>query len=143
MAAYNADLATKKQIAGVQANVASYQEGVRKNTVHPGEAAIRAKQKMINRFNEAMNGTKFEDGCRSYDLAGYQERTATVGARNLVQGVKDAEPKTRAFHDEFSTFLDGHLAKVNAMSTDTVEDRLTKMRENALGIAKFKRTRRR
>lgn len=143
MAAYDVSRAVKKQIDNVQSNVDSYIAGVRANTKHPGEEAIKKKQKMRNNFLAALDGTKFDEGARSYTLQDYVERTATVGARNLPQGIKDAEPKLNEFHSQFSTFLDGHLAKVNGMKDDTVEERLQKMRENALGIMKFKRQRRR
>lgn len=143
MAAYDPRRAVKKQIANVQSNVDSYIAGVKANTKHPGEEAIKKKGKMKANFLKAMDDGKFDEGARSYTLADYQERTATVGARNLPQGIADAEPKLNEFHDQFSTFLDGHLAKVNAMKDDTIEERLQKMRENALGISRFKRQRRR
>lgn len=143
MASYDPARAVKKQIANVQSNIDSYVAGVRANTKHPGEEAIKKKTKMRNNFLAALDGGKFDEGARSYTLQDYQERTATVGARNLPQGIADAEPKLQEFHAQFATFLDGHLAKVNAMKDDTIEERLQKMRENALGIAKFKRQRRR
>lgn len=139
---YDPVKAVKRQIQGVQANVEKYQDGVRSNTKHPGEEAIKRKPKMRQRFLEALDSGKFDEGARSYSLQQWQDRTATVGARNLPQGVADAADKTQQFHEQFSEFLDGHMSKIDAMPDNTIEERLAKMRENALGIAKFKRHRR-
>lgn len=144
MPAYDSKRATKKQIANVAANVDSYQAKMRENTIHPGQQAIKKKNKMKTNFLEALkDGGKFDEGCMSYTLQEFNERAATVGARNLPQGVQDAESKINAFHDQMSQFMDQHLAKINAMPDDTLEQRLQKQRENAMGMMAFKRNRRR
>ncbi|MGH9459890.1 MAG: hypothetical protein ACRD1X_01640 [Vicinamibacteria bacterium] len=133
----------EKQVRKSQAATEDYVRGVEAVTEAPGVRAVKKKDKLKANFAKAIDSGKWEENTLAAGLDGWKEPTRTKGAERYASGVAASLPKLEAFHDEFIPFLRSHTAKIDAMPDATVEQRLTKMRANAEGISKFKRTRRR
>ncbi len=58
-----------------------------------------------------------------------------LGAENLVKGVKKREAKVRKFVDGFHPQLLTHLSAIDDLPVTSLEERLSKMTENARGLA--------
>ena len=61
--------------------------------------------------------------------------SSTLGAKNLVEGVKAREAKVRRFVDAFQPQLLSHLATIDAMPVSTLGERAAKMTANMEGLA--------
>lgn len=143
MPGYDAAKATEKQIRRAQNASTDYKDGVLSVTESPMAKAKKKKEKFKTNLNAAIDNGKWEAGLDSVSVEEWRELTAGKGAERYGSGVAAAEPKTRAFHEELAAFMVGHKAKIDAMPDATAEQRLAKMTENARGMAKFQRTRRR
>lgn len=61
-----------------------------------------------------------------------------IGADKLVSGILKREAKVSDFVRTWHPILEGHLAKIDDLSGATLEDRITKMAENARGLSALK-----
>lgn len=140
---YDAAAVTAKQIRRAQGATTDYVAGVEAVDVSPTAQAAKKKDKMRAGINAAIDSGKWEEGLASVSLEDWKAAAVKKGGDRYASGVADSEAKTRAFHEEFSAFMVGHKAKIDAMPDTTQEQRMAKMLANAKGIAGFKRTRRR
>ena len=143
MAKMTAREVAEKQVRNAQNASGDYVKGVQKLTVNPMELAKKAKQKMMTKFQEAMQDGSYEAGLDSVSLDDIKNAVATKGAQRYAPGVMAALPKTVAFLEEFLPFIEQVQSEVNAMPSITLEDNIAKMTANVRALARFKRTRRR
>ena len=61
--------------------------------------------------------------------------TKTLGADNYVKGVKAREYKIKAFTTSFQPKLLAHCGRMDALPVATFDERMSKMTENARGLA--------
>ena len=140
---YDPGKATERQIRKAQASVTDYIDGVQGVTESPTLQASRKKEKMRAGINAALDSGKWEDGLLSVTLDSWKASTVKKGGERYASGIADSEEKTRAFHEEFSSFVGSVQDKVRQMPDTTLDQRLQRMMENARAMSRFKRTRRR
>lgn len=63
-----------------------------------------------------------------------------LGAENLVKGVVKRKEKVVKFLNAWQPTLKGHLDTIDVMGVATLDERLTKMAENARGLAALRGT---
>jgi hypothetical protein len=114
--------------------------GVDRVTENPGTKAIAAKEKMIQRFMDALQSGKFERALQRMTLQDWQRAMKEVGVGRIAQGV-DAKgtPKMQAFAEEFYPFLERVQQQIANMPDVTLEDSIQRMVTNVREIAEFKR----
>lgn len=140
---YDARKAVTKQIQRAQAATSDYVDGVMSVKEAPTQRAKRKLDKMKAGIIAAIDSGKVAEGLDSVSLEDWQKATSGKGGERYASGVAAAEDKSLAFHEQFATFMASHLSKIDAMPDLTAEQRIAKMVENARGISKFKRSRRR
>ena len=138
---YDPRKAAKKQIDRSQQAQQDYIDGVRDTKKNPMQRAKAKKGKLRANFLAAVDNGKWEQGLDSVTEQEWKERAATVGGSNYAKGVLDGQAKIERFHEEFASFMDSVQQKIDQMPDDTPDQRLAKMRENAIAISKFKRSR--
>lgn len=133
----------EKQVRRSQQATDDYSKGVEGVTESPGAKAAKKKDKFRANLLAAIDSGKWADNVGAVDLDSWKRKTKAKGSARYSEGVADAADDILAFHEEFGAFLQGHMSKIDALPDTTPEQRLQKMVENARGIAKFHRTRRR
>lgn len=140
---YDAAAAAEKQVRRAQAATQDYIRGVEGVKDSPMVKAYAKKEKMLANFKASVDSKKWEDNMLAVSLGQWQAITAKKGGQRYAQGIEESAHKVLEFHEQFSAFLAVHLPKIKAMPDSTPEQRIQRMVENARGIAKFKRVRKR
>lgn len=133
----------KKQIDRSLAAGEDYRKGIERTAVNPMEEAKKKKAKFKNNINRAIDNGDWERGLDSVSKEEWSRLSVAKGVPNYTTGIEAAKDDIAAFHEEQQSFLDGHMARINAMPTDTLEQSIAKSAEMQRTMAKFKRTRRR
>lgn len=115
---------------------ADYEAGVRRVSVAPGQRAAAKKNAYVQ--NTAASADKWASRTAAVSLADWQNATLGKSGR-FAQGVSAAQPKIAEFWTSFGPHLDNVTAKVRAMPSDTMEQRIERARQQMLGAAAYKR----
>jgi hypothetical protein len=132
-----------KQIKAATARVGDYRDGVLKTTKNPMQAAIAKKDKMVSNFNAAMDDGSWEDGLNAVSVEEWKQRTASKGGDNYARGVAASRDKIVDFQTQFTPVRRQVAAEVASMPDNTFEERLERMRANAMGLHQFRFRKRR
>lgn len=124
----------KQRTAGATQQVI---DGVARVQTAPGVKA--AAQKQVWLANIQAKADKWEQNTKSVTLQSWQAAT-TQGAQRIAAGVNAKAHKMEAFLTEFIPHLEAVQRRVEAMPRGSLEQNLTRMVENARGLAQFKRT---
>lgn len=103
---------------------AAYTAGVQGVQTAPGVLAARASQKYLNGVTS--NVAKFERNVSSVSLAAWQQMAVDKGSTRLGTGATAAKPKFAAFTTAFFQYLKNGQASIDAMPTDTIDQRIAK-----------------
>jgi hypothetical protein len=133
----------EKQIRRSQEASGDYLKGVDSVTESPTKKAVAKKDKLKANWNKAIDDGKWADACEAVSVDEWKKKTKEKGGMRYAAGVEAAKDDIVAFHEEFGSFLDGHMATIDKLPDATPEQRIQKMVANARGIATFKRTQRR
>ena len=104
----------------------------------PTQAAKRAKQKMINAFNESMNDGTYEAGCDSVTAEDWRKAFIEKGVQRYATGVQAAKQRIIDFWNAFQPHQESVRQQVRAMPDLTLEDRIQRAVANMRGLAQFK-----
>lgn len=116
-----------------------YVDGVRRTTADPGAAAAAAADKW--QVNTQAAKDKFRAGVGRVSKGEWQAAVETKGATRYSSGVQAAQGKMAAFASEFLPHLDQVTQRTRAMPSTTLEQRLERMRQQAIGVSQFRRGR--
>jgi len=129
----------QNMIAGVQANAAKWQAHTIAPKRNPKAAALAANQKYKNAMTEAIQQDRFAAGIRNYDEDAAVATIQQIGAANLVNGVAARQAKIEKANAALDTSLLAHLRTIDAMPTNTAQEREQKMLANLRGMKALKR----
>lgn len=111
-------------------------EGVNRVTEAPGVKAARQKGAYLQGVQAKVD--KWESNVKRVTLQDWQAAT-TAGATRIASGVQAKKGKMEDFLREFLPHVEQVQARVQAMPRGTLDQNLTRMMENARGLAAFKR----
>jgi hypothetical protein len=112
-------------------------DGVQRVQTAPGAKA--AAQKQVWLANLTAKADKWENNVKAVSLQSWQAATVS-GAQRISAGVQAKAHKMESFLTEFLPHVERVQAKVHAMPRGNLEQNLTRMLENARGLAQFKRS---
>lgn len=141
--AYDPRKAAEKQIRRSQEAAQDYVEGVRAPKRNPMQAAKAAKNKLKAKFNEAVDSGRWEQGLDSVTQDEWTRLAVEKGGPRFAAGVEAARDDIIVFHEELSAVSARIEQSIDAMPTDTLQQRIAKMTANAMERSKHKRTKRR
>lgn len=112
------------------------------NAVEQSPTALAAAKqaKMRAGIIEAIDSGKWAAALKAVSLEQWKTKMLNVGIPRIAQGADNAQAKVEKFFNELYAFEDNLLAKINAMSDTTLNDRINKMVAWATGMSKFKKT---
>lgn len=102
----------------------AYSNGVKAVQQAPGQKAAQKKQAYVN--GVISSADKWAQNVGAVTLSQWQGLCLSKGAANLVTGVNAAVNKTTQFWQKFQPVLSAAMAQVNAMPTDTYQQRQAK-----------------
>ncbi len=101
--------------------------GVERVSENPAEKAIAAQDKMVSKFNAAMQQGKYERAMRRVTLSDWKRATIEVGLGRIPQGVEKAQPKMQEFGRQLIEHINGGLGDLDRMPDVTLEDSISRM----------------
>jgi len=101
----------------------------------PIEAAIAAEEKWWTELEVAREQRRRVVGLQDTNVQEWLGYTLKIGADRLVDGVTMREPEVKGFIDRWHPLLSDHLAKIDPLSTITLDDRVEKAEKNIRGLA--------
>lgn len=101
-----------------------YSEGVRAVTESPTQAAAAAKSKYVAGVEAAARSGRYERGLEAVSLEEWKQKAVDKGSARLASGAQAAVPKMRSRMEQILRNEEEVLAIVEAMPSDTVEQRM-------------------
>lgn len=141
--AYDPRKAAEKQIRRAQEATQDYLDGVRSPKKNPMQAAKAAKGKLKQNFNAAVDSGRWEQGLDSVTQDEWSRLASEKGAPRFAPGVEAARDDITAFHEESAAISSRIEAQVDAMPSDTLQQRIARSTAWQLERAKHKRVKRR
>lgn len=120
----NAQQATKKWVTNTSAATEEMKIGIEAVTEAPGAKAAAAVQKYVRGVQE--NAQKFATNVGAVTLQSWKEKAINLGLPRVATGVQEKQGKMEAFLNEFLPHLAAGMARVNAMPSETYEQRKAK-----------------
>lgn len=124
-----------KQIRRASAAVGDFKKGVQGVDVSPTEKAAQNADGYVAGIQDAVESGRWQARLRAVSKQAWIEATAGKGADRYASGIAAARPKIEAFQAAYGPIRDRIAATVNAMPSQTLEQRLEKMMANARGLA--------
>lgn len=122
------DELSTKQVKNSGASTDAYRTGVKKVQTAPGQAAAQKKDKYVSGVRDSAD--KWAKNVASVDLATWINMTTSKGGDRYADGVAKAKPKIQAFWSKFLPALQSAQAQVQAMPSDTYEQRKARAAAN-------------
>ncbi len=110
---------------------------MQRTTADPGRAAAAAADKWQANVQAAKD--KFRSRVGAVSASAWKEATISKGAPRYGTGVQQAQDKFGQFMSEFAPHLEAVTSRVKGMPSTTLEQRLERMRQQAIGTAQFRR----
>ena len=117
----------------------AYTEGVERVTESPTEAAAEAADRMLAGITEAIADGRVQAGLRRVTLQEWKQRTKSLGAQRLAQGVAESEQRTRDAMQE--NFQDIAAVRASLPPRGTLQENIERAAAFARGMAERKRSR--
>lgn len=128
----------EKQIKNTENAKSAYIAGIKNPDRDPKQAALAAKEKMIDKWNKSIESGNWENGVANYDVQEAQRVAEKVGADNLVRGVRERRTKLAKFWNGMAPLIQSHKDKIQSLPQDTEEQRKERMLQNLEGMKKLK-----
>jgi len=131
-----------QQISNAQAAADDWLEGVKNPSRNPIEAALAAKEKFVDRLNQAIKDGKWEKGLAKSSAAEIIEIATKVGTGAYSTGVGARETKIKRVVGELQPLAQSVSDTIQAMSDKTDaerEKRLLTARKLMLEVGKKRR----
>ncbi|MBV6438299.1 MAG: hypothetical protein AELANPGJ_03600 [Anaerolineae bacterium] len=123
----------QKYERGMQGAGENYRQGIQNPSRDWAQGLQNSKQKMITGFQQAMSDGKFDAGVQRTGTAGWKQKTLDK-AGNYSGAVQRAVAGYQAQAQNIAAVSAEVSQTVNAMPNATLDQRLERMRANALGI---------
>lgn len=143
MARKSADAIAKKWASRMQAATTDMKEGVQAVTVSPTAKAADAVDKWTAGVQRARDEGTYEAGLRSVSLEQWKQAMLTKGVDRISTGVREATPKMTRFLGELLQHTEMVSQQIQAMPSNTPEDRKQRMLRNFELMSEFRSSRRR
>jgi len=104
----------------------------------PIAAGIAAEPRYADEMRKVIEEKRREKGLRATSDSEWFTYAKEIGAARLVDGVVKRKPKVDKFVSSWQPILSEHLAKVDAMSTETFDERIEKAVANMRGLKELK-----
>ncbi len=128
----------KKQIETLKSvGLTNYRMGIANPKRSPIEAGSSnySEAKFAAQMQIALDKKSRQKGVAASSDQIWFAMASGLGAENLIKGVVQREAKVQKFVDTWHPQLLSHLDTIDAMPIASLEERLTKMTENARGLA--------
>lgn len=139
MANLTAQQVADKWVRNTSAATQYLQQGVMGVRNNPADAAIAAKTKMVSRWNDAVNGGKWEASMRRQTLQSWQNAMINKGLPRISAGVTAAQGKFQSFMADLIPFQAQLKQQIDAMPNMTLQDSIQRQIAWTTGMAAFKR----
>lgn len=118
---------------------ADYSKGIGRVTVAPGQKAAEKAEKMLAGIMESINSGEWARRVAGVSLEEWKRAAQDKGAGRIAEGVRNAEPKMRAFVAEIQPFMDSVISEVDNMPDTTLEDRINRATVYMRRMSEFQR----
>lgn len=102
-------------------------DGINAVTESPTAKAAAAADKYVAGVQAAVADGRWQAGLNAVSLTDWKNAMIQKGVGRVSQGTQAAIPKMQAFAAAFFPVLAQNVAQVNAMPSNTLEDRINKM----------------
>ena len=131
----------EKQIRNIQAvGEQNYREGVQRPRKDPIAAGIAAQPAYEHAMRDANVLRRRVTGLQRTNMSEWSERSQTIGASRLVEGVTARREKIERAVTAYHAKLTQYLTRIDAMPNVTDADRVNRMIENVKGLKAMKGT---
>jgi len=114
-------------------------EGVKNVTVAPTMQAAQKQDKLVARWNEAIQSGKWKRGLEAVSLESWKSSMIDKGAQRVAAGINGAKDKMIAFYSELLPFQADLSAKISQMPDLTLEDSIARANAQIRGMANFRK----
>jgi hypothetical protein len=135
---FDAASAANNWAAALGQSSAKAQAGAQRVRTSPGALAAQNAQKWINRVNESAG--KWARKVGAVTLAEWQQAYITKGVPRIASGAQAAQPKYQAALVPLFQYMQGVWDQVNAMPSDTPQQRDQKMLQWAAQMRNYQGT---
>jgi len=126
----------EKQIGNLKAvGRSNYLVGIGFPKKDPIEAGIKAEPRYAAEMRLVIEEERRKKGLEVVTVDEWFSYAKEIGADRLVDGVTKREAKVARFINPWHPMLLDHLAKIDPMSVETLEERISKAVENIRGLA--------
>lgn len=136
----NADQVAQKWATNVGNAGQSVKDGVTAVTENPADAAIRQKELLRQRFLEALDSGKWEEGLRRTSLADWKTAMLGKGLSRMQQGAAAAKGKVQAFQSQWLPYIRGAAARIKQMPKGGIANAMARIQANLEAAKAFKRS---
>ena len=117
----------QKQVDNTINAIPHWKKGVESVEVSPTALAAKQKDKMLRNLTAKINDGTWESSLNNVSKETWVKKTVEKGEATMAIGVNNAAAKIYAFHRDFQEHLTKTRAKIAAMPTDTVQQKVAKM----------------
>jgi hypothetical protein len=121
---------TAKQLRRSQEAAADWLKGTLNPRKNPVEEMRKAGSHWVSGVQQAIQNKSYEAGVSRIDESDMVERIQSAGAQAFATGVQRAEKAIAKANEAAQAILEKNLAILDAMPTDTLAQRIEKMRKN-------------
>lgn len=139
MAKFTPQELAEKHARRTTAAVPDMIKGVEAVQVSPTNQAADKKDKLVARWNEAINSGKWERGLRNVSLDQWKTSMKEKGANRVAAGIAGAKDKMVAFYAELIPFQSDLSAKIASMPDLTLEDSIARATAQIRGMSTFRK----
>lgn len=143
MARKTAANVAKKWATNMQAATTAMKDGVNGVTVSPTSKAADNVEKWLAGVQRARQEGTFEAGLRGVSLESWRQAMLQKGIPRISSGVTEATPKMERFLGELLSHTDSVSQQIQAMPSNTPEERKQRMLRNFELMSEFRSSRRR
>ena len=116
--------------------------GISRVQVAPGAVAVQHQDKLVARFNEAVNSGRWAASTRAVSLTDWQTKAIDKGVNRIGAGVDAAQPSQAQMAQRLLASVDAAASKARALPSTTIDDNINRaatfMREMAKSKGRIK-----
>jgi hypothetical protein len=130
--------ATTKWVTNLSNSTAAMTAGANRVTTSPGASAAAAADKWLAKVTQAK--AKFAARVGSVTLQQWQTAYTTYGVQRVASGAQAKQGKMLSFQQDWQTYLQANMSKIDRMPTVTLQDGIAKAVAQIQLNANFKRS---
>lgn len=126
MAKVNPSQAADKWRRRLTSATQDIQAGVQRVQENPAQKAAAAQEKLVQRFNQAVQSGKWRAGLERVTLQDWKRATIEKGIPRISQGAQEGQSKVQEFMADLLPHVDAGLNELNNMPDLTLEDSINR-----------------